>query len=341
MAVDFYQQQKKNVRKTIILVGVIFGIAIGAGVLLDLTFLTNGIITAVLVVFVAVQALIAFGSGSKIVLKSVGAKEVLPDTKSLEEKQLLNIADELSISSGMTRPKVYVMNDPSINAFATGTKEKESYVCVTTGLLNSLNREETEGVVAHEIAHIKNRDVLLMTIVSALVGGVLLLSLVAFRAGLIMLRTTGFIAMTGGASRSRRGGKSDKGDSQGAILAIIAAIFATALVMFIVGQVSRLMTFAISRKREFLADATAVEFTRNPNGLTSAFRKIYQKPLATKQANGATAHLFISEPKMLKLAEKRGFFANLLSTHPPLIDRIAVLEAKDRSQIVQELQFKT
>lgn len=325
MAMDFYRQQKRNVLKTILLVMSMFIVVFIAGVFLDLAFGTVFLITGVLLVITLIQTLVSVSSGANIVLKSVNAVEVDPNTKDLEAKQLLNIVEELTISAGLPKPKVYIMNDPSINAFATGSKPESSYVCVTTGLLKHLNREETEGVIAHELSHIKNRDILLMTMISALVGGVLLLSLLAFRGAFILFQS---------------GGRSRKSKEGGTIAGIAVAMILTAAVMFIIGQISRLMTFAISRKREFLADATGVEITRNPYGLSNALKRIYQLPVITKSANSATAHLFISEPKKRALAEKHGFFANLLSTHPPLVDRIAALESKNPEDIRAELSQK-
>ncbi|HPE68505.1 MAG TPA: M48 family metallopeptidase [Thermotogota bacterium] len=330
MAIDFYVHQKKNLQKTIILVVCMLLLVFVVGLLLDLAFGTIFLVTGVLLLFTSIQSLVALKSGYSIVLRSVGAKQVHPITSDAEEKQLLNIVEEMSIASGIPVPEVYVMEDGSINAFATGSKPEKAYVCVTRGLLTNLNREETEGVIAHEMAHVKNRDILLMTMISALVGGVLLLALVAFRAGIALLR--GGIFLGGGKK------KSSKDSGGNVILYIMLAMMATAAVMFLVGQISRLMTLAISRKREFLADATAVEFTRNPHGLSSALEKIYQMGRPTRTASAATAHLFISEPKKIKLAQRRGFWANMLSTHPPLVDRIAVLEAADPELVMQQLQ---
>jgi len=323
---NFYEQQKKNLLKTTVLVFIMFAIVTVAGIGLDFVFGTGILITGVLIVITLIQTVVSLSSGAGIVLKSVNAEEVNPDTRDLEKKQLLNIIEELSIASGTPKPKIYTMNDASINAFATGSKPENAHVCVTTGLLQHLNREETEGVLAHELAHVKNRDILLMTTVSALVGGVLLLSMIAFRGGLTLFQT---------------GGRSRKSKDSGGIAGIAVAMLVTGLVtggvMFLIGQISRLMTFAISRKREFLADATGAEMTRNPMGLSLALRKILNLPVMTKSANSATAHLFISEPKKRNLAEKRGLLANLLSTHPPLIDRIAILEGKDPQTVQREL----
>ncbi|MDD8052960.1 MAG: M48 family metalloprotease, partial [Thermotogota bacterium] len=188
---NFYEQQKKNLLKTTLLVILMFAIVTVAGIGLDYAFGTGFLITGVLIVITLIQTVVSLSSGAGIVLKSVNAQEVNPDTKDLEQKQLLNIIEELSLASGLPKPKIYVMNDASINAFATGSKPEKAHVCVTTGLLQHLNREETEGVLAHELAHVKNRDILLMTTVSALVGGVLLLSMIAFRGGLTLFQTGG------------------------------------------------------------------------------------------------------------------------------------------------------
>jgi len=331
MVMDFYSQQQKNVRKTVTLVIIMLAIIFTAGIIIDYYFGTVFLITGILLAITLIQILVSFGRGYKIVLSSVEARQVDENTQDLEEKQLLNIVEELSISAGMAKPQVYVMPDESINAFATGSKPEKSYVCVTTGLLKNLNREETEGVLAHEFSHIKNRDILLMTTISALVGGVLLLAIIAFRFGLTFLRGGAFVS--GGRSRK----KSGKDDSGNIILMIIAITFVTAAVMFLIGQISRLMTLAISRKREYLADATAVEFTRNPAGLSNALRKIYKSAIVTRKATSATAHLFISEPKKIKFSQKSGFFANLFNTHPPLLERIAMLENKDKTDVEMEL----
>ncbi len=333
MAINYYEVQQKNIKKTFMLSFFMLLIIGIAGVILDYALGTVFIVTGILLAITAIQILISLKSGSSIVLKSVGAKKVEENTEIFEEKQLLNIVEEMSISSGITMPEVYVMQDSSINAFATGTKKDKSYVCVTTGLLEKLNRDETTGVIAHELAHIKNRDVLLMTMVSALVGGVLLLAMLSFRVALSLGRASFYT----GAGR-RRSSKNSKGE--GGIFAVIAGMFVVAAVMFVIGQVSRLMTFAISRKREYLADATAVELTRDPQMLSNALRKIHDNAYATKNSNGAIAHLFISEPKKIKLAEKKNLIANLFSTHPPLLDRIALIESKNKKDLINELSQK-
>lgn len=332
MVANFYEIQKTNVRKTAILISLMIIIALLAGIILDIAFETGFLITGVLLFFTIIQILISVFRGSEIVLKSVNAKKVDKNTEVYEEKQLLNIVEEISISSGVPQPEVYVMQDSSINAFATGIKPEKAYVCVTTGLLEKLNRDETTGVIAHEIAHIKNRDILVMTTVSALVGGILLLAIVCFRFGTSFFRIAAYSSM----GRRRSTSKNDKGGA--GILGLVLAIFVISGVMFIVGQISRLMTLAISRKREYLADATAIEFTRDPNMLSSALKKIYTNTSITKNSNGAIAHLFISEPKLRKLADKKGFLSNLLSTHPPLIDRIALIENRSTDEIIRDLK---
>jgi heat shock protein HtpX len=197
-------------------------------------------------------------------------------------------------------PKVYVVYDAAPNAFATGRHEKASAICVTTGLLALLSREETQGVVAHEMAHIKNRDILLMMLVSVLLGGVALLADWARRS---------FFQSRHG----RRGG--------GNLVIVIPAL----LLVMLSPLISRLLAMAVSRQREYLADATAVEFTRNPLGLAKALEKLRDANMPFQKASRGTAHLFITSPFHRRLDEREGKLSDLLSTHPPINRRILLL----------------
>jgi len=279
-----------------------------------------------ILIFIAlVQILAGVASGPSLVLRSVNARKI--NEKSLEEKQLKNIVEELTIAAGLEKvPEVYVMEDENINAFATGFKVEKSAVCVTSGLLKHLNREETEGVVAHEISHIKNKDTLLMTTISAILGTMVLVQLFAWRS----LR---FLAWTGGGRSSR---KKDSGVGY-----VLVALLILALVATLFSLIGRISIFAVSRTREYLADAKAVELTRNPKGLANALRKIakVQKGKGKiKNATIATAHLFISDPLKRSVNNKEGFFANLFSTHPPIHKRIALLENVPEKIVLKELQ---
>ncbi len=218
-----------------------------------------------------------------------------------EDKKIINILDGLMISSGLSnRPKLYVVEDDQPNAFATGRNPKHAIICVTTGLLNKLEYYELEGVIAHEMAHIKNYDILLSAIVTVMVGFIVMLSDIFTR------------------SFFHRSGKSKDNDNSGnAILMLIG------LVLLVLSPLlGKLMQMAISRRREFLADSTAIEFTRNPDGLISALRKLDDDTNELKVANKATENMYIVSPFKSNKKRKAGLF----STHPSIDDRIEALQ---------------
>jgi len=233
----------------------------------------------------------------KIVLAMSGAKPASRE----EFFDLYTVTENLSIAAGLPMPKLYVIADPAPNAFATGRNKEHAVVAVTTGLLQILDRSELEGVIAHELSHIGNRDILISTVVVVLVGFITLLADFFMRS-----------MWLGGGERRERGGQ------LGGILMIIG------IVLTILSPIiATLVQLAISRKREFLADASGALLTRYPEGLASALRKIaeYSRPLA--KANHATAHLFIANPFGPRSA--RGFLTKIFSTHPPAEDRIKAL----------------
>ncbi len=241
---------------------------------------------------------IAFATGDRMVLSLAGAKAADPD----EDRELINIVDEMRIAAGLPMPKVFVMDTPAMNAFATGRSPQGAAVTVTRGLADKLRREELQAVVGHELGHIRNYDIRYMMLVAALAGAIVMISD-------FYLRTMRF----GGGNR-RRGGKASGAFAIVAIaLAILAPVFSTLLQM------------AVSRKREYLADASAVEFTRNPNALASALEKLSDavKGEPLKVASRATQHLYIVNP--LRTFGARA--TALLSTHPPTTERIARLRA--------------
>lgn len=218
-----------------------------------------------------------------------------------EHRELHNIVTEMALASGCPMPRVHVVFDPAPNAFATGRDEKSASICATTGLLALLNREETQGVVAHEMAHIRNRDTMVMMLVSILLGGVALLADWAQRS---------FFS----SRHSRRALRAN-------LLIVIPAL----LLIIVSPLVSRLLAMAISRQREYLADATAAELTRNPLGLARALEKIRDGGMPFHKASRGTAHLFIANPLRRRLDERDGKLADLLSTHPPINRRIMLL----------------
>ena len=253
----------------------------------------NPLILYVAVIFSIIMNITSYWFSDKIVIRLAGAH---PATRE-EYRDLWNIVENLSITAGLPMPKLYIVNDPSPNAFATGRNKEHAVVAVTTGILPLLSKVELEGVIAHELSHIGNRDMLVSTVAVVLAGFVTILSD-------IFLRSLHF---SGG-----RGGKKGGGVLViiGIILAILAPIFAT------------LIRLAVSRKRESLADASGALLTRYPEGLASALEKISSsaQPMHTSKA---IAHLYISDP--FAKQPKTGFFAKLFMTHPPIAERVAAL----------------
>ncbi len=244
----------------------------------------------------------AWGSyyySDKIVLSLNNAR---PATKE-ENLKLVNILDSLVVASGLEHtPKLYVVEDPQPNAFATGRNPEHSVICVTTGLLEKLEYYELEGVVAHELGHIKNYDIRLSAIVTVMVGLVVMLADFCTR-----------FMFFGGASRD----EDNKGNPILLVIGLICLILAPIF--------GKLMQLAISRKREFMADATAVEFTRNPEGLISALQKLDADPNELKTANNATSHMYIVSPFKANAKGERKRRTNIWSTHPSIPDRIEAL----------------
>jgi len=235
-----------------------------------------------------------------IVLKSAGAKPVSRES----HRELWNILENLSITAGIKMPKLYIIEETAPNAFATGRNYEHSAVAVTTGLIKILDRSEMEGVIAHELSHVKNRDTLVMTIVVVLVGFVTLLS-------------DFFLRMT-----IYGGGRGGDRDGRAQIIMIVLG-FVLALLAPVIAKIIQL---AVSRKREFLADASGALLTRYPDGLASALQKISTSSVQMKRANHATAHLYISNP--FKGKNATSFLSRLYMTHPPVEERIKALLGK-------------
>jgi len=250
-------------------------------------------------IFSFTSAFISYYGSDKIVLASCHAR---PATRE-ENLKLVNILDALVVSSGLEHtPRLYVVDDPQPNAFATGRNPQNAVICVTTGLLEKLEYYELEGVIAHELGHIKNYDILLSAIVTVMVGLVVMLSDMFTRTFLW-----------------RRSDSDNDNNSGNGIIMLIGLLCLVLSPIF-----GKLMQLAISRKREFLADATAVEFTRNPEGLISALQKISGDPNELETANTATAHMYIAEP-FRKKANGKEKTSSLFSTHPSIEDRIEAL----------------
>jgi heat shock protein HtpX len=252
--------------------------------------------------------------GPKQVLWSTGAAE-LTTPQTFEEKQLVNVVEEMAIAAGVPRPRIYLVHDPDPNAFATGHGPGSSSIAVTTGLLQALNREELQGVVGHEMAHIRNLDVRLMTMIAALIGVIVVLSDGMGR----MFRGGG-----GRGVGALLGGRGKKGSGAGMVALVILVLWLITLLL--APLISRLMAMAISRNREYLADATGAELTRNPAGLASALEKIEASEAPTTSIQRGAAHLCIADPLGRTANLKEGRLADLFGTHPPMGKRITILK---------------
>ncbi|GAB4296204.1 MAG: hypothetical protein Kow0098_19170 [Ignavibacteriaceae bacterium] len=259
-------------------------------------------------------SLLSYFGGSRILLSVSNAKKVTPDV----HPRLFNVVEEMKIASNMpAMPDIYIINEEAPNAFATGIKPEKSAVAVTAGLLAGLNRDELQGVIAHEISHIINRDILLMTFAGVMLGSITIISEVFLRS----------LWYSGG---SRYKSKSSKSSGQAQLVLMIVAI-----VFAILGPIfARLLYFAISRRREYLADASAVRLTRYPEGLASALEKISQTTTDLKSANKVTAGMYIVNP----LKKKGMKLSDLTSTHPPISERIKILRSMMHGAGLKEYQ---
>ncbi len=248
-------------------------------------------------IFTLVSSLSSYYFSDKVVLSMSGAKKADKETYF----DYYTVTENLAIASGIPMPALYVIEDSALNAFATGRNPQHAAVAATTGLLAKLDRAEIEGVIAHELSHIRNYDTLVMTIVAVLVSSV----------GLISDMLT---------HRWLWGGRDDRNSQANALLMVVGFVVLVVVMPF----VAMLIQFAISRKREYLADASGALLTRNPEGLASALEKISSDSHRLTHAHATTAHLFISNP-LKKNSSSRSFIEGLFSTHPPAQDRIRIL----------------
>lgn len=306
---DIYSQQRRNRRITLYLI-VGFFILLGLlGYAIDVysfgTFELTGTPVATLIAlsFASINGLLSYYYGDRIVLSSLHTQPLVFEDPS--HKRLHNVVTEMAIASGLPMPKICIIPDPAPNAFATGRNPQNATVGVTQGLLDTMTREELQAVVAHEMGHIKNYDILTMTVVTVLVGTIVLLSDWALR------------AWRYGGIRTRRG------RSKGLHPIILILII---LLVMLAPLLSRIIAMTVSRQREYQADTSSAEFTRNPLSLASALEKIAQATSPVRTAHKATAHLFISDPLHRKLDDREGLFADLFSTHPPIEKRIERLK---------------
>jgi heat shock protein HtpX len=259
-----------------------------------------------------------YRTGASKVLWATGAREVI-DPQTDAERQLVNVVEEMAIAAGVPRPRVWIVPDPDPNAFATGTDPQHAHVAVTQGLLDTLSREQLQAVVAHELGHVKNLDVRLMTTLAALVG-------------MLALMSNGMGRVLRGGGRVSSGG----GKGKGAGGAVVILLVLWLLSWLLAGVIARMLALAVSRKREYLADAMSAQFTRNPLALAGALEKIEAADAPTASIKSGTAHLCIADPLGRHLTNHEGWLADTLATHPPMAKRIAILKGMGYAQLKRE-----
>ncbi len=291
-----YTQIAANKRATVLLIALFATVIVALGFAFGARSGNAGAGIAAATVIASAMSLVGFYGGGSVALAASGAKKI----EKRDAPELWNLVENLCIASGMPMPSVHVINDPSANAFATGRDPAHASIAVTTGLLSRLTKPELEGVLAHELSHIRNYDIRVMTIVVVLVGVVMLLSDWLLRGSLF-----------------RRGDR-DSGQA-GAALMVLGIVLAILSPIF-----AELIKLAVSRQREYLADASGALLTRHPDGLASALEKIAQADLPLQKANHATAHLFLANPFDPHVTKK---FERWFSTHPPIEERIKRLRA--------------
>jgi heat shock protein HtpX len=307
-----YEEIARNKRRTVLLIagsfvflgafGFVLGYAFGGGtssqkMSMAITWMTIGLVIA------GIQSFVSLRYGDKLVLASTHAKLVTPE----ENPRLHNIVEGIAIAAGIPKPAVYVIPEQAPNAFATGRDPDHSSIAVTEGLLAMMNRVELEGVIAHELSHIQDRDMLIGTVVATLVGAVVLVSEFFLR----------WMWWGGGGRRSSN-------DSGGGAFGLI--MLAIGIAMLILAPIcAQLIKMSVSRRREYLADAQGAMLTRYPPGLAAALRKIAGTTTPMRHANNATAHLWLAQPSKIP-GEQMSWMEKMFSTHPPIQERIRILE---------------
>ena len=320
---DIYEQQKRNRRATALIMAVFIAFFTFLGFGFDLFYLgidplgilgeptpAPPIATIIALVIGSASAVWGLQAGGQAVMSSAHAYPVPQDDPKYQV--LRNVVDEMTIASGLPRPTICIIPDPDPNAMATGKDPAHATVAVTEGLLTAVNREELQGVIAHEMSHVKNYDIRVMTVIAALVGAVFLLSDWGSR-----------IMRVGGTGRSK--GSSRSRINLGPAGVVIFIIWLIALIL--APLISQLLAMAVSRRREYLADAAGAELTRNPLALASALEKLDSAAAPTQSVKRGSAHLCIVDPLGRTMNVKEGKLADLFGTHPPITKRIEVLKA--------------
>lgn len=301
-----YSHKDSNIRKTWLLITVFLFLIIGFGWFMSYYFGSPGILY-IAVFFSIFMSIGSYWWSDKLVLAMTHAKAI----KKEDAPELYRIVENLAITAGLPMPRVYILEEPAPNAFATGRNPENAVVAVTSGLVHRLERAELEGVIAHELSHIGNRDMLVSTVVVVLAGIIVMAVDLMFR----------HMFWFGGGFGGRRNSR-DSGGQAGAIFMLVGIAF-----MILAPILAQIIKLAVSRKREFLADASGALLTRYPDGLARALEKISQDPTPLRAANNATAHLFFENPFKgdRRHGEGVSWFAKLFMTHPPVEERVAAL----------------
>lgn len=303
-----WEQIRSNQIRSVMLIIIMGILLLAIGWTIGYAFFEGNGIAGLIIALVVwgIMDLVALFQGDSIVLAMSGARKIGPS----DHPRLYNVVEEMKIASGLEKmPAVYIIDDPALNAFATGRSPDHAAIAVTSGLLDKLNRDELQGVIAHEMGHIKNQDIKLMLIAGILLGAIVILAYYATR---VMF----FSSMSGGNRRR------DSGGGGGGGIQIIVLVVGLVL-MILAPIMAQLIYFGISRKREYLADASSALYTRYPEGLASALEKLANNNTHVQSANKATAPMYISNPFY-----KKGLSVNdIMATHPPIADRIKVLRA--------------
>ena len=295
-----YQQIASNKRKTVVLLTVFFLLLALLGYAVGYLFMNSGFMGIILAILIGlVYAVSMIFQSTEIVMSMNGAREVDRN----EEPVLYHVVEDMAMVAQIPMPRVYVIDDAGLNAFATGSNPQNAAVAATSGLLDIMNREELEAVIGHEVSHIRNYDIRISTIAVALASAITLLSSMAGR-----------MMWWGGAGRSRRSNDRDSGGLE--VIMLVISLLAIVLAPI----AATLVQLAISRQREFLADASSVELTRNPQGMINALQKLDNSQLMSHHVDDASSALYINDP------QKRGFLKKLFYTHPPISERIERLK---------------
>jgi heat shock protein HtpX len=317
---NLFEQQRSNRRRTWVIMALFVAVLVMLGAGFDVFVLgQNGVPFPFGAFFAAgvggATAWSGYLHGDRAVLLSAHATALDYELRGAEPqdqlklKQLDNVVQEMAIAAGLPKPAVFVVPDADPNAFATGRDPQHASIAVTRGLLDALNREQLQGVVGHEMSHIRNYDIRLMTVVAALVGAIVLIADWSARAV-----RSGFISGGGGSKRGKKGNA-----------AVLVLLVVWLLALIVAPFASRLLALAVSRRREYLADASSAELTRNPGALADALEKIEFAAAPTISIKQGSAHLCIADPLGRAVTGKEGYWADLLATHPPMVKRISAL----------------